>query len=85
MPFPLSLCMESTSYVISFRMVFFYLVATGWIFDISLGENSTDQSTNQSFKESRSAAQSNYAPNALIVAVVVVAVVSHIQRIGCQP
>ena len=27
-------------YVISFRMVFFYLVTTGWIFDISLCENS---------------------------------------------
>ena len=36
-PFPLALCMESTSYVLSFRMVvFFYLVTTGWIFDISL-------------------------------------------------
>ena len=34
-PFPLSLCMESTSYVLSFRVVFFYLVTTGWIFDIS--------------------------------------------------
>ena len=45
--FPLSLCMESTSNVISFRMVFFYLVITGWIFDISLCENSVDQS-NQS-------------------------------------
>ena len=32
--------MESTSYVISFRMVFFYLVTTGWSFDISLRENS---------------------------------------------
>ena len=30
------LCTESTSYVFSFRMMFFYLVATGWIFDISL-------------------------------------------------
>ena len=42
-PFPLSLCMESTSYVLSFRMVFFvffYLVTTGWIFDISLCHNS---------------------------------------------
>ena len=42
-PFPLSLCMESTAYVLSFRMVFFvffYLVTTGWIFDISLCENS---------------------------------------------
>ena len=28
--------MESASYVFSFRMVFFYLVTTGWIFDISL-------------------------------------------------
>ena len=28
--------MESTPYVLSFRMVFFYLVATGCIFDISL-------------------------------------------------
>ena len=26
---PLSLCMESTSYVFPFRMVFFYLVTTG--------------------------------------------------------
>ena len=36
-PFPLSLInsMESASYVLSFRMVFFYLVTTGWIFDIS--------------------------------------------------
>ena len=30
----------STSYVLSFRMVFFYLVTTEWIFDISLCENS---------------------------------------------
>ena len=27
-----SLCMESTSYVFPLRMVFFYLVTTGWIF-----------------------------------------------------
>ena len=33
-PLPFSLCMESTSYVLSFRMVFFYLVTTGWIFYI---------------------------------------------------
>ena len=33
--FPLSLCMESTSYVLSFRMVCFYLVTTGWIFYIN--------------------------------------------------
>ena len=42
-PSPFSLCMESTSYVFAFRMVFFYLVTTGWIFDISLCENSTNQ------------------------------------------
>ena len=39
--------MESTSYVLSFLMVFFYLVTTGWIFDISLCENSIN-SINQS-------------------------------------
>ena len=49
--FPLYLvlvyCIESTSYVLSFRMVFFYLVTTGWIFGISLlCENSTNQSIN---------------------------------------
>ena len=38
--------MESTSYVLSFRMVFFYLVTMGWIFDISLYENSINQSIN---------------------------------------
>ena len=32
--------MESTLYVLSFQMVCFYLVTTGWIFDISLCENS---------------------------------------------
>ena len=36
--------MESTSYVLSFRMVFFYLVTTSWIFDISLCEDSFNQS-----------------------------------------
>ena len=30
--------MESMSYVISFRMVFFYLVTVGWIFYISFIE-----------------------------------------------
>ena len=36
LPFSL-LCMKSTSYVFSFRMVFFYFfVTTGWIFDIRL-------------------------------------------------
>ena len=44
--FPLSLCMESTLYVLSFRMVVFYLATTGWIFYISLCENSTNQSIN---------------------------------------
>ena len=39
-PSPFSLCMESTPYVLSFRMVFFYLVTTGWIIDISLCKNS---------------------------------------------
>ena len=42
-PLPFSLRMESTSYVFFFRMVFFYLVTTGWIFDISLCENSIKQ------------------------------------------
>ena len=46
-PFPLSLCMEGTSYVLSFRMVFFYLVTTGWIFDISLFKSSINQPINQ--------------------------------------
>ena len=43
--FPLSLYMVSTSYVLSFRViVIFYLVTTGWIFDISLlCENSINQ------------------------------------------
>ena len=43
-PFPLSLCIESTSYVLSFRMVFFYLMTTGWVFYISLCENLINQS-----------------------------------------
>ena len=37
--------MESTSYVLSFRTVFFYLVTAGWIFNISLCENSINQLT----------------------------------------
>ena len=44
-------CMESTSYVLSFRMVFFYLVTTGWIFDISLCENSINKSINVALKQ----------------------------------
>ena len=35
-PFPLSLCMESASYVLSSRMIFLYLVTAGWIFGIRL-------------------------------------------------
>ena len=35
-PLPFSLCMESTSYLSPFRMVFFYLVTTGRVFDINL-------------------------------------------------
>ena len=42
-----SLYMESTSYVLSFRMVLFYLVTTGWIFYISL---LCEISINQSIK-----------------------------------
>ena len=40
-PLPFFVCMESMSYVFSFlfRKVFFHLVTTGWIFDISLCEN----------------------------------------------
>ena len=46
---PFSLCIESTSYVLSFRMVFFYLVTTALIVGISLlCENSTNQSINLS-------------------------------------
>ena len=47
-PFPLSLCMESTSYVLSFRMVFFnYVTQDGFLY-ISLCDNSINQSVNQS-------------------------------------
>ena len=42
----LSLCIGSTSYVLSFQMMVFYLVTTGWIFDISLF-NVRIQSINQ--------------------------------------
>ena len=53
-PLPLSLCMESTSYVLSFRMVFFYLVTTVWMFDISsLLCESPINSINQSIPVSR--------------------------------
>ena len=43
LPFSLINSMESMSYVLSFRMVLFYLVTTGWIFYIRLCENSTNQ------------------------------------------
>ena len=44
-PLPFSLCMESTSYVLSSRLVFSYLVTRGWNFDISLiCENLINQS-----------------------------------------
>ena len=39
-PLPFSLCMESISYVFSFRVVFFFFVTTGRIFYISLCDNS---------------------------------------------
>ena len=39
-PLLFSLCVGSTPYVLSFRMVFLYLVVTGWLFGISLCENS---------------------------------------------
>ena len=48
-PLSFSLYLESTSYVFPFRMVFFYLVTTGWIFYISLiCENSINQLIKQS-------------------------------------
>ena len=45
-PLPFYFCIESISYIFPFRMVFFYLVTTGWIFDINLCENSINQSIN---------------------------------------
>ena len=46
--FRFSWCVESTPYVLSFRMVFFYLVtSTGWIFDVSYVRN---HSINQSME-----------------------------------
>ena len=45
--------MESMSYVFSFRMVFFYLVTTGWIFGISLCEDSINQSIKKKKKQIR--------------------------------
>ena len=49
--FPLSLRMESTSYVLSFPMAFFYLLTTGWIFYISLFENPINQPTSHTVHE----------------------------------
>ena len=43
-----SVCMQSTSYILSFRMVLFYLVTTGWTFDISFCENQSISSINRS-------------------------------------
>ena len=50
-PLPFSLCMESASHVFSFWVFFFYLVTTGWIFNIIslLCENSI-KSINQSIR-----------------------------------
>ena len=45
LPSPLSLCMESTSYVLSFRIVFFLLCDHGLDFLHYLNENSVNQST----------------------------------------
>ena len=48
--------MESTSYVLSFRLLFFYLVTTGWLFDISLlCENSINQSIINQYVERNAA------------------------------
>ena len=41
--------MESTTHVFPLRIVFFYLVTTGWIFDMSLCENSINQCGCQKF------------------------------------
>ena len=47
-PLPFSRCTESTSsYVLSFRVVFSFLMTTGWIFGITSCENSITQSINE--------------------------------------
>ena len=56
-PLPFSLCLGSTAYVFPFRVMFFYLVTRGWIIDITLGENLTNQSNNQSTWNSTSCQQ----------------------------
>ena len=68
----ISLFMESTSYVFLFRVVFFYLVTTGLIFDISLYENSIN---------SISINQGTAVIQELRYKTVHVVVDSHIQRI----
>ena len=50
--------MENTLCVLSFRMVFFYLVTTGWIFYISLCDNSINQSINQGLHEDQDGSSS---------------------------
>ena len=48
-PFPLSLGMESTSYALSFRMVFFLPCDHGLDFDISLYEDPINQSIKECY------------------------------------
>ena len=64
--------MESTLFVLLFQLVFFYLVTTSWIFDISLCENSINQSNVGSpcwknlgslIEMSRNVIRVAYAPN----------------------
>ena len=49
-PLPFYFCIESISYIFLFRMVFFYLVTTGWLFDLNLCENSINQSINNVYR-----------------------------------
>ena len=69
-PLSFSLCMESTSYVFPFQMVFFYLETTGWIFDIILAYYVRMQSINQwtSFKKRRDKSSFRRVPNLLCTA-----------------
>ena len=47
-------CLDSMLYVLSFRMVFFYLVTTAWIFDISLCDNLINSTkSNKKYKGTR--------------------------------
>ena len=73
-PFPLYVCMKSTSYVSSFQVVFFYLVATGWMLDISFCGNSIKNSKYQIGAVWNAASQSqfhSFLPSQQAVAVVV--------------